>query len=466
MHETSAIRQILNCLADADRIEPGKEVFLMSLTSAMGAGVASLLAHATRLASISDNIANSSTLGYRRVITEFDSIVLGGTGGGGYSAGGVRATNGRRVDQAGALVSTGNALDVAIDGGGMLPTTGIADVAGGSSNLPLLMTRTGSFEPDEDGYLRTASGLVLMGWAFNADGTLPTPSRDTSSSLTPVRLPLSQATSTPTTRVELGVTLPATETALGADGVASRSTIEYYANLGTTEFLDITYTPLVSETNEMSLTWQVDIKDLAKGPDDNLIGSYTIVFDGTAEYAGSISSVTTISGEDYNPETGNIPLNVAGGALDLVIGQPQAKNKLLQQIGASYAQENIETNGAPVGRYTSAEIDENGILRVAYDNDEIQSYYKIPIVTVPNVNGLTAGNAQTYSVSKESGSFFLWDAADGPAGRINGYAREASTTDIAEELTNMIQTQRAYASNAKIIQTVDEMMQETTNIKR
>ena len=39
-------------------------------------------------------------------------------------------------------------------------------------------------------------------------------------------------------------------------------------------------------------------------------------------------------------------------------------------------------------------------------------------------------------------------------------------TDVAAELTNLIQTQRAYSSNAKVIQTVDEMLQETTNIKR
>ena len=50
--------------------------------------------------------------------------------------------------------------------------------------------------------------------------------------------------------------------------------------------------------------------------------------------------------------------------------------------------------------------------------------------------------------------------------RIEGFAREQSTTDIANELTQLIQTQRAYSSNAKIIQTVDEMLQETTNLKR
>ena len=68
--------------------------------------------------------------------------------------------------------------------------------------------------------------------------------------------------------------------------------------------------------------------------------------------------------------------------------------------------------------------------------------------------------------SLESGSYFLWDAGDGPTGDIVSHALEESSTDVAEELTKMIQTQRSYTSNAKVIQTVDEMLQETTNIIR
>ena len=106
------------------------------------------------------------------------------------------------------------------------------------------------------------------------------------------------------------------------------------------------------------------------------------------------------------------------------------------------------------------------MLRATYDTGFIRTLYQIPLVDVPNLNGLTALNNQTYQVSTTSGSFFLWDAGDGPTGAIAGYAREGSTTDVAAELTDLIQTQRAYSSNAKVIQTVDEMLQETTNIKR
>jgi flagellar hook protein FlgE len=79
---------------------------------------------------------------------------------------------------------------------------------------------------------------------------------------------------------------------------------------------------------------------------------------------------------------------------------------------------------------------------------------------------LIPNGGQTYKVSQDSGNFFLWDAGDGPTGSVESYAREESTVDVAAELTQMIQTQRAYSSNAKVIQTVDEMLQETTNLKR
>ncbi len=119
-----------------------------------------------------------------------------------------------------------------------------------------------------------------------------------------------------------------------------------------------------------------------------------------------------------------------------------------------------------MGNLTGVEIDENGFVHALYDSGFTRTIYQIPLADVPNPNGLEALSNQVYQVSSDSGAFFLWDAGDGPTGEVVGYAREESATDVAAELTQLIQTQRAYSSNAKIIQTVDEMLQETTNIKR
>ena len=83
----------------------------MSLSSSLNAGVAGLSVNATRLAVISDNIANSSTNGYRRTDVEFSSLVIP-SGSNSYSAGGVTATTFRDVAKAGALIATGNSTSV------------------------------------------------------------------------------------------------------------------------------------------------------------------------------------------------------------------------------------------------------------------------------------------------------------------------------------------------------------------
>ena len=71
----------------------------MTISSALSAGVAGLNANATRLATISDNIANSGTYGYKRVETNFNSFVTGGGGAGAFSAGGVRANTTRLIEE-------------------------------------------------------------------------------------------------------------------------------------------------------------------------------------------------------------------------------------------------------------------------------------------------------------------------------------------------------------------------------
>jgi len=434
----------------------------MSISSSLNSGVAGLAANATRLATISDNIANSSTYGYKRAEANFESLVITTTAGSGsYSAGGVRASTSRLVDQKGALVSTSNALDIAISGRGMLPvTTEVSLDTLGSS--PMMMTTTGSFHTDADGVLKTSSGLVLLGWPANADGTIPTFPRDTLAGLEPVVINANQTAGDPTTQMNLGVNLPATETETGATGDTLPLSVEYFGNLGTSETLDITFTPTVPATGS-SNTWTMVIRDSAQA--GAVIGEYTLTFDDSRGSGGTLASVAVVSGGAYDGVAGTLSLTVAGGPLVMTIGKTGDINGLTQ-LSDSFAPTSITKDGSPVGNLTAVEIDENGFITATYDTGFTRRIYQIPLVDVPNPNGLTVLNNQTFQVSPDSGSFFLWDAGDGPTGAVVGYAREGSATDVAAELTSLIQTQRAYSSNAKVIQTVDEMLQETTNIKR
>ena len=46
-----------------------------------------------------------------------------------------------------------------------------------------------------------------------------------------------------------------------------------------------------------------------------------------------------------------------------------------------------------------------------------------------------------------------------------GGAIESSTVDIAREFTDLIVLQRGYQANSRVITTVDELSQETINLK-
>ena len=433
----------------------------MTISSSLNAGVSGLNANAARLATIADNIANSSTFGYKRAGTEFNNIVTAGQLTGKYSAGGVRTSTYRLIDERASLISTGNSTDLAIGGRGMLPVASIVDVEQGNS-LQLRLMTTGSFRPDDAGILRTDTGMVLLGWPANVDGTIPTFPRDTIAGLKPVQINQNQFAADPTTKMQLGVNLPATATDAGATGAIITQSIEYFDNLGASKSLNVTYTPTVP-TSGSSNTWTMTITDSASA--DAVVGSYTLTFDTNTATGGTLATLTTLSGGAYDPATGTMALTVARGPIELTVGKV-GDPKGLTQLGDKFAPVSVSKNGSSVGNLTGVVVDETGRMSAIYDSGFSRVIYQIPVADVANPNGLIVRDNQTYEVSSESGSFFLWDAGDGPTGDVVGFSREESATDVASELTQLIQTQRAYSSNAKIIQTVDEMWQETTNIKR
>jgi flagellar hook protein FlgE len=434
----------------------------MTISSALNAGVSGLNANANKLATISDNIANSNTYGYKRVQADFYAVVIHGDNQTSYSAGGVRSSNMRLIDDRGPLIATSNPTDLAVDGRGFLAVTSISAVDNANGAYPISLVTTGSFRPDENGVLRTSTGEVLMGWPADPDGNVGTFPRDSMSGLEPVIINNNQYVGNPTSEMTVGINLPATSTQAGAEVKTETLTVEYFGNLGTSESLTYTYVPTVPASGTSS-TWTMTITDSAS--DGAVVGEYTLVFDDSQDAGGRLASVTTISGADFDPLTGSFPLEVDGGIINVHIGQVGQPNGMTQ-LSDTFDPVSVSKDGSTVATLVSVEVDPNGAVHAIYDQGFTRVIYQIPIVDVPNPNGLIAGNNQTYQISNSSGPFYLWNPGDGPTGTVAGYSREESSTDVAAELTQLITTQRAYSSNAKVIQTVDEMLQETTNIKR
>ncbi|MGB0959863.1 MAG: flagellar hook protein FlgE [Halocynthiibacter sp.] len=433
----------------------------MTISSSLNAGVSGLNANATRLATIADNIANSGTYGYKREEADFHSMVISGSDGL-YSAGGVRTTTTRLIDQSGPLITSQNPTDIAVTGRGFIPATPVVSMKDGAQDRPFHLMTTGSFRPNEEGYLISESGMALMGWPMNPDGSVGNYPRDSVSALEPIQVGLNQYAGDPTTNMSLGLNLPAVETEAGSSGDPRALTLEYFGNLGTPESVKVEFTPTIPVTGYGN-EWTMEIYDSASA--GAKIAEFTLQFNDSQTLGGTLANVTAVSGGTYDAVTGDLSLSMAGGPITMGIGT-YGHTGGISQLSSSFAPGAITKNGSPVGNMKSVKIDQNGFLHAVYDAGFTRRIYQVPLADVQNANGLETSSGQTYQISPESGSFFLWDAGGGPTGEIVGYAREESSTDVAAELTRMIQTQRAYSSNAKVIQTVDEMLQETTNIKR
>ena len=434
----------------------------MTISSSLNAGVTGLNVNASKLATIADNIANSGTYGYKRADADFSSVSLTQSKGK-YTAGGVTVKTYRNVGAQGAITTTSNSMDVAIGGRGMLPVTTTSSLANPGQPNPFMMTSTGSFTPDKNGILTSQNGLVLMGWPAASDGTIPAQPRDSAAGLEPVFVNLNQFAANPTNLIGLGINLPAIATEAGASGDPHEISMEYFDNLGTTKTFTARFVPNIPATGQ-SNSWTMEIVDLATGPAP--IAEFAISFNDTPTTGGSVASVALSAGEgSYDPVTGNITVNFASGPVEIEVGAPGSTSRMTQ-MSSEFAPISLTKNGAPTGNLTGVEIDENGFVSAVYDSGFTRRIYQVPLVDVPNLNGLNSLSNQAFTLSQDSGPMYLWDAGTGPTGSTIGYAREESTTDIAGELTALIQTQRAYSSNAKVIQTVDEMLQETTNIKR
>ena len=478
----------------------------MTISSSLNAGVSGLSSNASRLSTISDNIANSSTVGYKRAETSFRSLVTS-PGVGKYTAGGVSVVTSRLVDQEAGLRTTSNSTDLAVRGRGFLPVTPASSLNTQLENYPLNLATTGSFRTDDQGYLINGTGFALMGWPAAADGTIPDFARDTGDGLRPVQINVNQATGEPTTQVSLGLNLPATETEFDPSGTPIEPfvlPVEYFDNLGRSQTLIKEFLPAqpAAAGDPPTNTWNLTIRDSASTSANDgspaIVGLFRVEFNSDRTNGGTIANVTaTDTYEDgtvlgagdlpatlpggagvdwtWDAATGNLGISVGatddlvtgirGGTVNLNIGQPNEPGKL-SQYSDSFSPNFIGKDGSSVGSLLKVEVDRNGFVKANFDNGLTRTVYQIPLVDMPNPNGLVPQDGQTYTNSTESGSFFLWQAGEGATGDIVSFALEESATDVAGELTALIETQRAYSSNAKVIQTVDEMLQETTNIKR
>jgi flagellar hook protein FlgE len=428
----------------------------MSINSAMQNGVSGLKANMTAVVNVSSNIANANTDGYRRSFAQMVSSTVGSTVSASAPPGGVRAVQASEIDSDGQLRSTSNANDLAISGAGFF-------VVSKNPNDPSLsnymLTRAGSFRPDENGDLRNAAGFYLSGF--------PLRHKRESAGHRPefLQRPVDHQCRVADRpgRGDLGNgdhgNLPSQQTgaAAGAPFVSSASVFD---PLGATQRLQFSWAPQATQ-NE----WQLSIADEGGAP----LGSVTVTFSDTGATPGAPAAYTGLTGltsAGATPDDGLFDVDIgAGQIVTLDFGSVGSYGGLTQFAG-DYSPLDVVANGSSSGTLTRTEVTDNGDVFGVFDNGMRRPIFSIPLAMVPNPNGLIETNGNSYSLSSESGPLELSTASAGPTGTITSGALETSNVDIAEELTDLIQIQRAYSSNAKVVTTADEILDETMRIKR
>lgn len=135
----------------------------MSIFGAMQSGISGLAAQSNAMGAISDNITNINTVGYKNTNVAFQTLVTKQVSSNYYSPGGVQPVSKQSINAQGLLSSTSSSTDIAISGNGYFVVNQAANP--GEGDL-WAYTRAGSFDVDQNGYLKNTGGFYAQGWSL------------------------------------------------------------------------------------------------------------------------------------------------------------------------------------------------------------------------------------------------------------------------------------------------------------
>lgn len=457
----------------------------MSLYGSLIAGVSGLKAQTQQMATISDNIANVNTIGYKKTSSYFSTLVTGAGQTAAYSPGGLRAAPRQLVDQQGVLQSTQRPTDVAILGQGFF----IVRTADNSTGEQLY-TRAGSFTEDNQGRLVNGSGMYLQGWKLDQGGNIIDVNE-----IDTVSVGTLSGVAVDTTSVEIGANLDAAEVpsvapwdsltvatfALAdADTMADpsftanfRRDLRVYDSLGTPHNMTLSVMKVTDTNGWVFALSSADANGIA-GTTNNVVAWGTMVFNGdgsldTVQLSIDGTAPAAITPDGDGGIQGDLTIDWTNGASDSNITFDFGSEDLTDgftQFSSDYNIQYVNQDGAEVGLRTGVAIDTEGYVVASFSNGATTRIWKLPVATFANANALQGRNGNAYAQTSASGEFNLREANTGGAGRIEPAAVEGSNVDLGEEFTSMITTQRAYSAAARIITTADEMLDELLRVKR
>lgn len=412
----------------------------MSLYSVMRTSISGMSAQAEKISITSDNIANSSTVGYKRSTTSFAQIVANGISAG-YVSGGVDSGVVTHASEPGAIQEGSSTSNLAIAGDGFFMVR--------DSNGRNLLTRAGSFNVNGSGQLVNAAGQLLLGTDVWSDGVQLTPG-----DLAPVSALPSRASPSATTVMQLSVNLPEGAQIVPAADLPSansanpqfsgKTTMSLFGSLGQSERVDVYFAK--SAENK----WECSVYLAADGGSDGF----------------PYSSGPLLTSEiEFDPMTGNLTAPFDGS---LAIGDSQVVEVELggTQFSSPFQVAETSSDGRPAIAPESFEVDASGELYYKFSNGSRVHAYSIPIATVPGPDFLRPAGGTAFEPTGLAGPMALSRPGTSGAGSILAGQIEQANVDLAAELTDMVTAQRDYTANSRVFQTGMELLDVVVNLKR
>ena len=411
--------------------------------SILDTSVSGMLANTNWLTTIAQNVANANTTGYKNVETQFSALVDSAQNFESQFAGVTTKTRALNSWQ-GQTQATNTTTDLAVQGAGYF----IVQDAPGN----IYLTRDGSFVPDSSGNLVNSAGYYLLGSPASQTGV----ALNSLSGLVKVNVANASDTSIPSTAATLVANLPSNSTPVtvaanlpSTNSASSTYTAETslvaYDNLGSPHTINIYF------TNTGGNNWEVDAFD----------ASAAATGGGFPYTSGPLVTQTLTFSSTTGALTSGSPLTLtvpSGQPLSIDLGQTT-------QLASNFAVSTATINGNAPGTLTSVSVATDGTLSFNYGNGSVTPVYKIPLAKVAAPDNLSAVLGDAFQSNYASGAPQVGVAGTAGFGNINSSALEASTVDLATELTNMVQAQSSYEANSKVFQAGAKILDVLNNIQ-
>lgn len=432
----------------------------MSLFGALNTAVSGLSAQSAAFGNISDNVANSQTVGFKGVDTNFTDYLTASTAQV-NEPGAVATTPDYTNTVQGTITQSTDPLALAISGQGFFAVseqTGSSNANQPTFSNQTYYTRAGDFKMDKNGYLVNSAGEYLQGWSVD-----PSTGVVNQSQLQPVQVSQAQFDPVATSRMSLSANMPAASPA----GTTASSTVDIYDTQGASHQLSLNWTA-TSTPNQWTLT-------LSDG--GGTIGTATASFNSNGTLASIVpagngaNGTVTADGSDPNGTSGLIDFTASdvgtrGNPIQLNLGTLNGSQGVTQFAASHYSLSNVTQNGVPPGSFTGITMDDNGNVTANYNNGQSQTIANIPLVTFRNADALQSQNGQAYTATANSGNATAQSVNTNGAGTLVAGSVESSNVDIAAEFSKLIVAQQAYGANAKMVTSANQMLQTTIDMKQ